>query len=210
MSPEQAQGKPLTSSSDIYSLAVILYEVLTGKLPFEAKSAMDYIQLHVTGKPVPLNQRVVGRVFPQLLEDIVGRALAKKPEERFESAAAFADALQAVLRGAVTLGPQVTPGSAPHPAPQAPPPSSAAAWAAAPQPRPQPPPAVAGHATAATVPMAVTPLVMDRRPPASAPRPLAGVAASPKTNVPLLVAVAVAFLLIGIGLALVLVKYVMH
>ena len=64
MSPEQAQGKPLTPASDIYSLAVILYEVLTGKLPFEAKSAMDYIQLHVTGKPIPLNQRVAGRDVP--------------------------------------------------------------------------------------------------------------------------------------------------
>jgi serine/threonine protein kinase len=64
MSPEQAQGKTLTPASDIYSLAVILYEVLTGKLPFEAKSAMDYIQLHVMAKAHPLNQRVPGRTFP--------------------------------------------------------------------------------------------------------------------------------------------------
>ena len=64
MSPEQAQGKTLTPASDVYSLAVILYEVLTGKLPFEAKSAMDYIQLHVTGKPIPLNQRVAGHELP--------------------------------------------------------------------------------------------------------------------------------------------------
>ena len=61
MSPEQAQGKTLAPASDVYSLAVILYEVLTGKLPFEAKSAMDYIQMHVTGKPIPLNQRVAGK-----------------------------------------------------------------------------------------------------------------------------------------------------
>src|SRR3954470_8028045 len=50
MSPEQAQGKPLTPASDIYSLAVILYEVLTGKLPFDAKNPMEFIQLHVTAK----------------------------------------------------------------------------------------------------------------------------------------------------------------
>ena len=53
MSPEQAQGKVLTPASDIYSLAVILYEVLTGKLPFEAKSAMDYIQLARDGEADP-------------------------------------------------------------------------------------------------------------------------------------------------------------
>src|SRR5579862_7385834 len=103
MSPEQAQGRALTPASDVYSLAVILYEVLTGKLPFEAKNAMDYIQLHVTGKPVPLNQRVPGKTFPALLEQIVHRALAKHPEERFASAADFGTAMQWVLNGAAQL-----------------------------------------------------------------------------------------------------------
>src|SRR5258708_9476342 len=54
MSPEQAQGKVLTPASDVYSLAVILYEALTGKLPFEARNAMEYIQLHVQSPPIPL------------------------------------------------------------------------------------------------------------------------------------------------------------
>ena len=67
MSPEQAQGKSLTPGSDIYSLAVILYEVLTGKLPFDAKNPMEYIQLHVTTKPKPINERVPGKTFPPLL-----------------------------------------------------------------------------------------------------------------------------------------------
>src|SRR5215472_14351206 len=103
MSPEQAQGKTLSPASDIYSLAVILYEVLTGKLPFDAKSAMDFIQLHVTTKPIPLNQRVPGRTFPALLEQVIDRALSKRPEDRFASAADFASAMQAVLNGATTL-----------------------------------------------------------------------------------------------------------
>src|SRR5580693_8949482 len=66
MSPEQAQGKPLTPTSDTYSLAVILYEVLTGKLPFEAKTAMEYIQAHVMAPPIPIADRA-GKSFPALL-----------------------------------------------------------------------------------------------------------------------------------------------
>ena len=101
MSPEQAQGQVLTSASDIYSLAVILYEVLTGKLPFEATGVTDYIQLHVMAEPVKLNQRVPGRSFPPSLERIIDRALAKRPDARFSSAAEFAGALQSVRDGGV-------------------------------------------------------------------------------------------------------------
>src|SRR6478672_6421876 len=58
MSPEQAQGKVLDARSDVYSLAVILYEVLTGKLPFSARTPMEYIQKHVMEPAIPLNERV--------------------------------------------------------------------------------------------------------------------------------------------------------
>ena len=103
MSPEQAQGKVLGPQSDIYSLAVILYEVLTGKLPFDAKSAMEFISLHVTVAPIPLNDRVPGKTFPPLLATILMRALAKRPEDRFASAADFASAMKEVLAGATEL-----------------------------------------------------------------------------------------------------------
>jgi serine/threonine-protein kinase len=94
MSPEQAQGKTLDARSDIYSLAVILYEVLTGKLPFEARTPMEHIQFHVTKPPIPLDERVPGKKFPPGLSDVVAKALAKKPEDRYESAADFAEALK--------------------------------------------------------------------------------------------------------------------
>ncbi len=105
MSPEQAQGKSLTPGSDIYSLAVILYEVLTGKLPFDAKNPMEFIQLHVTTKPKPINERVPGKTFPPLLWTVLSHALEKKSEDRYQSAAEFAHALAAVLAGATEVPP---------------------------------------------------------------------------------------------------------
>jgi serine/threonine protein kinase len=199
MSPEQAQGKALTPASDVYSLAVILYEVLTGKLPFDAKSAMDYIQLHVTGKPIPLNQRVAGKVFPPLLERIVDRALAKRPEERFVSAEAFGRAMQSLLDGATELPPLVRvppPASSPLLArPPAPEPVPAGAFAPVPAPVfvPAPPPPPSPHAPG---PIA-----------SAAPRPPAPTN-SPKANIPLLVGVAILFLLLGVALALGLLKLI--
>jgi eukaryotic-like serine/threonine-protein kinase len=94
MSPEQAQGKVLDARSDIYSLAVILYEVLTGKLPFDAKTPMEYIQAHVTKAPIPLDDRVPGKRFPSGLGAVILRALEKSADKRYPSAAAFAQALK--------------------------------------------------------------------------------------------------------------------
>jgi serine/threonine-protein kinase len=93
MSPEQAQGRTLDARSDIYSLAVILYEVLTGKLPFSAKTPMEYIQKHVTEPIIPLDERVPDKTFAPGLGDAIARALAKKPDDRYQSAAEFAAAL---------------------------------------------------------------------------------------------------------------------
>jgi serine/threonine-protein kinase len=109
MSPEQAQGKSLTAGSDIYSLAVILYEVLTGKLPFEARTAMEFIQQHVTTPPIPIDERVADRHFPPLLWKVIERALKKAPEERYGSAADFAIAMNAVLKGATIMPPTLAP-----------------------------------------------------------------------------------------------------
>jgi len=94
MSPEQAQGKVLDARSDIYSLATILYEVLTGKLPFDARTPMEYIQFHVTKPPLSLDERIPGKKFPPGLAAVLAKALEKKPEARYASAAEFAEALK--------------------------------------------------------------------------------------------------------------------
>lgn len=103
MSPEQAQGKKLTPASDIYSLAVILYEALTGKLPFDAKTGMEFIQAHVTAKPVPIALRAPEKTFPPLLQAVFDKAFAKDPQQRFVTALDFSRALEAVLEGKTEL-----------------------------------------------------------------------------------------------------------
>lgn len=97
MSPEQAQGKVLDARSDIYSLSVILYELLTGKLPFDARTPMDYVTLHVQATPIPIATRAPGRAFPPALQGVLDHAMAKRPEDRFASAAEFASALRNLL-----------------------------------------------------------------------------------------------------------------
>jgi len=187
MSPEQAQGKTLTAGSDIYSLAVILYEVLTGKLPFDAKNPMEFIQLHVTTKPKPINERVPGKTFPPLLWTVLARAMEKKSEDRFGSASEFAAALQAVLAGATELP---APGMEGAPRPMLPSGSHAV-----PTPAPGP-----GGTLALPAPQA--PLAAR-----SSPLPQKQVSSRPPIG--LLIGIAAAFLVVGALLAAVVLRFVM-
>jgi serine/threonine-protein kinase len=97
MSPEQAQGKPLDARSDIYSLAVILFEVLTGKLPFVTQTPMEFIQRHVMEKPRRLVDAAPERYYSEELEAVIARALAKDPIARWQSALEFARAVEETL-----------------------------------------------------------------------------------------------------------------
>jgi serine/threonine-protein kinase len=92
MSPEQLQGRPVTGRSDLFSLAVTLYQMLTGQLPFRADS-MPTLMLKIAHEPHP-PIRTLRPGLPAGLDEFFDRALAKDPAARFESGAAFAQALR--------------------------------------------------------------------------------------------------------------------
>jgi eukaryotic-like serine/threonine-protein kinase len=93
MSPEQLRGEPGDERSDLYSLAIVLYELLCGHVPFEAASDYELMQAHMNTRPQRLLHRVPG--LDAKVDAALMRALAKKAEERFESVRAFSDALGA-------------------------------------------------------------------------------------------------------------------
>ncbi|MBX7080404.1 MAG: protein kinase [Nannocystaceae bacterium] len=101
MSPEQLTGKPVDGRSDLYALAVVLYEMLTGRPPFSADNAMAYIHKHTTELPVPLSQACPGLRVPPALEACLVRALAKAPHQRPQTAEIFADELWSALMATV-------------------------------------------------------------------------------------------------------------
>ena len=106
MSPEQAQGKPLDARSDLYSLAVILYQMLTGRPPFTDNDAVVVMARHIKSTPKRPNEAVPEAMIPIELEDVVMRTLAKDPKDRPASAEIFAGELLAALeaQGAQTSG----------------------------------------------------------------------------------------------------------
>jgi hypothetical protein len=144
MSPEQVTGGALDARSDIYSMGVALYEVLTGARPFQGDSEFSIMAAHLEGKIVPPIQ--INPLLGPALNELIMIALAKDPAQRFQSAEAFRTALEQVgktLGAAVPLAATQALAQAPA-APQPAPPAQPAA-AAAPPPPPPPPAPASGH-----------------------------------------------------------------
>jgi beta-lactam-binding protein with PASTA domain/predicted Ser/Thr protein kinase len=94
LSPEQAQGHAVSASSDLYSIGILLFELLTGRVPFEADSAVTIALKQVSEEPVP-PRALVPAISPEL-EDVVLRALQKDPAQRYTDADQFIEALETV------------------------------------------------------------------------------------------------------------------
>ena len=108
MSPEQFTGQPIDRRSDIYSLAVMAYEMLTGRLPFRANTAWEWATQHMTQPPIPIETLAEGMRAPEGMRAAIRKGLAKSPDERFQSVKEFGEAFlaQGPAPASVVTGPQ--------------------------------------------------------------------------------------------------------
>jgi eukaryotic-like serine/threonine-protein kinase len=119
MCPEQARGDDMDNRGDLYSVGVILYELLTGQLPFAGKSTMDMLLAHAVEPPPAFSLLGAGQVAPPAVESVVQWCLAKDPADRPTSARDVSESFEAALASSEeTAGGEYAP-TRPNPRPEA-------------------------------------------------------------------------------------------
>jgi serine/threonine-protein kinase len=99
MSPEQIRGKPLDGRSDIYALGLVAYEMFTGQLPFQGKSAQDLMIARLRGEPIPLRRIRADLTFTPEFEKALMKAIEADPAARYQSARELGEALGRAVSG---------------------------------------------------------------------------------------------------------------
>ncbi|WP_405439468.1 protein kinase [Streptomyces avidinii] len=111
LSPEQALGRGVDARSDLYSVGIMLFQLLTGRIPFDADSPLAIAYAHVQEEPVAPSS--VNRSLTPAVDALVARALKKNPNERFPTAAAMGDEVARVLGSGQTGAPVIVQGQGP-------------------------------------------------------------------------------------------------
>ncbi|RII11286.1 Serine/threonine-protein kinase PknB [Streptomyces sp. YIM 130001] len=108
LSPEQALGRGVDARSDLYSVGIMLFQLVTGRLPFEADSPLAIAYAHVQEEPVAPSS--INRALPPAVDALVARALKKNPNERFPTAEAMRDECLRVAQSFHATPPSIVPG----------------------------------------------------------------------------------------------------
>ncbi|MGW2015697.1 protein kinase domain-containing protein [Streptomyces sp. NPDC001927] len=177
LSPEQALGRAVDARSDLYSVGIMLFQLLTGRLPFDADSPLAIAYAHVQEEPVAPSS--INRSVTPAMDALVARALKKNPNERFPSAAAMQDECLRVLSAGQTSAPVIVAGGPVSsgagvgsavfpPVGQTPPPSTHGVQYPYQQPTPAPQPGPYGPPTPAPAPSYGYPQQAPTPPPAPA------------------------------------------